>query len=76
LLANNWTAIWIYFVGPIAGMSLAGWLYRLRYRRRHGECYSLKMHMTGEPTGCQTYQVLWWSGEINNNKLAEHQPVH
>ena len=61
--ANVWTAIWIYFAGPIAGMTLAGWFYRLRYRRRYGECRSLKMHLSGQRNGCPTYEVLWWAEE-------------
>lgn len=61
--ANVWTAVWIYFAGPIAGMTLAGWLYRLRYRRRYGECRSLKMHLSGQRNGCRTYEVLWWAEE-------------
>ena len=47
LSANVWTGWWICFVGPIAGMSLAGWLYRVRYRRKHGECRSMAMHLSG-----------------------------
>ncbi len=74
LSANSWTAIWIYFVGPIAGMTLAGWLYRLRYRRRYGECYSMNMHLSGQQNGCRTYQVLWWSGEQKNDNPVDHQP--
>lgn len=59
--AHVWTGIWIYFVGPTAGMTLAGWRYRLRYRRRYGECYSMNMHFSGQRNGCRTYEVLWWT---------------
>jgi aquaporin Z len=61
LSAGQWPAIWIYFVGPTAGMALAGWLYRVRYRQQHGECKTMTMHLSGERNGCQTYAVLWWS---------------
>ncbi|ADB38541.1 MIP/aquaporin family protein [Spirosoma linguale] len=70
--ANIWTSIWIYFVGPISGMSLAGWLYRLRYRRRFGECRSMRMHLSGQRNGCQTYEVLWWAEEMNGHQIIEH----
>jgi aquaporin Z len=63
LSAGQWPAIWIYFVGPTAGMALAGWLYRVWYRRQHGECKTMAMHLSGEPNGCQTYEVIWWSEE-------------
>ena len=61
--ANAWTGIWIYFVAPVAGMQCAAWLYRKQYRRKHGECGSMKMHLSGQKHNCQTYQVLWWSKE-------------
>jgi aquaporin Z len=61
LSAGQWSAIWIYFVGPISGMWLAGALFRRNYRRQHGECKTMAMHLSGERNGCQTYDVLWWS---------------
>ncbi len=67
--ARNWTDIWIYFLGPIAGMSLAGWRYRLRYRRRYGECRSMKMHLSGQRNGCRTYEVLWWTQEATSEPI-------
>jgi aquaporin Z len=70
LSANIWTAVWIYFAGPVAGMSLAGWLYRLRYRKRHGECRTMALHLSGAQNGCQTYEVLWWAEE------SEGQPIN
>ncbi len=70
LSANVWTGVWIYFVGPIAGMALAGWGYRLRYRRRHGECYSMNMHLSGQRNGCRTYEVLWWTQD--NDEPTAH----
>ena len=63
LSANLWTGWWLYFVGPIAGMSLAGWLYRRNYRRRYGQCRTMAMHLSGQKNGCETYEVLWWSEE-------------
>ncbi|RIV24014.1 aquaporin family protein [Fibrisoma montanum] len=70
--AGVWTALWIYFVGPIAGMSLAGWLYRRQYRRRYGECRSMAMHLSGQRNGCQTYEVLWWAEDGPGKHLIEH----
>lgn len=72
LSAGVWTGWWIYFVGPIAGMSLAGWLYRKRYRRQHGECHSMTMHLSGQRKGCQTYEVLWWAEEGPDEQISEH----
>ena len=60
LTGHIWTGWWIYFVGPVAGMSLAGWLYRRWYRHRYGQCHSMAMHLSGELNGCRTYEVLWW----------------
>ncbi len=61
LSAHGMATVWIYFVGPIAGMALAGWLYRMRYRRQHGECKTMALHLSGKRNGCRTYEVLWWS---------------
>lgn len=61
LSAQVWRGLWLYFVGPISGMWLAGWLYRRNYRRQHGECRTMAMHLSGQKNGCQTYEVLWWS---------------
>ena len=66
--AGVWTAVWVYFAGPIAGMTLAGWLYRRRYRKQYGECRSMAMHLSGRPHGCRTYQVLWWAETENAEK--------
>ncbi|MBO0932320.1 MIP/aquaporin family protein [Fibrella aquatilis] len=66
--ANDWSGWWLYFLGPTAGMWLAGWLFRRRYRRLHGECRSMTMHLSGRPNGCATYQVLWWSEETPENQ--------
>ncbi|MBC8154047.1 MAG: aquaporin [Bacteroidetes bacterium] len=75
LSANLWTGWWIYFMGPIAGMSLAGWLYRQRYRRRYGECRSMALHLSGRPNGCSTYEVLWWAEDEPGKPLIEHPPT-
>ncbi len=59
LPAGIWTAWWLYFVGPILGMQLAGWIYRRYYRYTHnGECLSMKCHLSGEKHNCPTYEVL------------------
>lgn len=71
--ANVWTAVWIYFAGPITGMTLAGWLYRLRYRRRHGECRTMNMHLSGQRNGCRTYEVLWWVDEMTGREHPVNQ---
>ncbi len=63
LSANQWPGWWLYFAGPIGGMWLAGWLYRQNYRRQHGECKTMAMHLSGHKNGCETYEVLWWSEE-------------
>jgi aquaporin Z len=59
--ANNWSSIWLYFVAPISGMQLAGWLYRKNYRVKNGECESMKMHLSGEKHDSPIYKVLWFS---------------
>ena len=75
LSANVWTAVWVYFAGPIAGMTLAGWLYRLRYRRRFGECRSMNMHLSGQRNGCRTYEVLWWAEETEH-EIPDNTRTH
>ena len=72
LSAHLWTGWWLYFVGPIAGMGLAGWLYRRNYRRRYGQCRTMAMHLSGQNNGCQTYEVLWWSEEIPKTKKMDN----
>lgn len=74
--AHLWTAIWIYFAGPITGMTLAGWLYRLRYRQRYGECRSMKMHLSGQRNGCRTYEVLWWADEATGREHTVNQETN
>ncbi|GAB2584065.1 MIP/aquaporin family protein [Spirosoma areae] len=61
LSAHLWTGWWLYFVGPVSGMWLAGGLYRRNYRRRYGQCRTMAMHLSGQKNGCETYEVLWWS---------------
>ncbi len=59
LPAGIWTAWWLYFVGPILGMQLAGRVYRRYYRSTHdGECLTMKCHLSGEKHNCPTYEVL------------------
>lgn len=61
LSSGQWSGWWVYFVGPISGMWLAAWLYRRNYRRKHGECRTMAIHLSGQQNGCPTYEVLWWS---------------
>lgn len=76
LSAGVWTGWWIYFVGPIVGMSLAGWRYRRQYRRRHGECRSMAMHLSGQRNGCQTYEVLWWAENAPDKQRIDHKSTN
>lgn len=59
LPSSIWTGWWLYFAGPLAGMLLAGALYRRIYRLRHGgNCLTMKCHLSGDRHGCSTYEVL------------------
>lgn len=59
LPAGVWTAWWIYFLAPVAGMVLAGVLYRRWYRAAHdGNCLTMKCHMSGHQHDRTTYDVL------------------
>jgi aquaporin Z len=59
LPSHIWTAFWIYFVGPIGGMVLGGWLFRRVYRSQNqGDCTSMKFHLSGKKHDCKTYEVL------------------
>ena len=54
-----WVEIWLYFLGPIAGMAAGGWLFRRWYRSGHdGDCTSMKCHLSGGKHNCTTYEVL------------------
>ncbi len=44
LVARDWTALWIYFTAPPAGMLLAGQLYRLRWGVHRVFCAKLHHH--------------------------------
>lgn len=47
--AHIWTGWWLYFVGPVTGMMLAGVAYRQLYRWQHGgSCVTMRCHMSGE----------------------------
>jgi len=76
LWAGIWTGWWVYFIGPVAGMSLAGWLYRRQYRKRYGECRSMTMHLSGQRHGCSTYEVLWWAEEGPDKHVIEPSSPH
>lgn len=57
--ANVWTAWWLYFIGPVLGMNLAGYLYRRWYRATHnGNCLTMDSHLSGEKHDNKTYEVL------------------
>jgi aquaporin Z len=59
LPARVWTGWWLYFVGPVLGMLLAGYWYRKQYRRQHGgDCTTMKCHLSGAAHDCPTYEVL------------------
>jgi aquaporin Z len=44
VLANEWTALWIYFVGPPLGMLLAAQLYRVTHGQSKIFCAKLHHH--------------------------------
>lgn len=73
LPAGVWTGGWVYFLAPIGGMVLAGYVYRKWYRQAHGgNCLTMKCHMSGNPHDCGTYEVL---GPVE--LLSERQaPIH
>ncbi|MFN7117588.1 MAG: MIP/aquaporin family protein [Saprospiraceae bacterium] len=57
--ANIWTGWWLYFIGPIAAMNLAGFLYRRWYRTTHNSnCLTMDCHMAGQKHDNVTYEVL------------------
>ncbi|MCB0517792.1 MAG: aquaporin [Lewinellaceae bacterium] len=59
LPSNIWTAWWVYFIAPIGGMMLAGFIYRRWYRWSHGgNCLTMKCHLSGKKHDCETYEVL------------------
>jgi aquaporin Z len=59
LAANEWQGWWLYFIGPVSGMLLGGFLYRSRFRsKNHGSCTSMNMHLSGYKYDCATYEVL------------------
>ena len=59
LPAGIWTGWWLYFIGPIIGMQIAGYFYRLWYRKTHDDnCLTMKCHMSGEKHDSPTYEVL------------------
>jgi aquaporin Z len=59
LVANEWQGLWLYFVGPIAGMLVGGYVYRYwYYRKNNGDCSSMKFHLSGNNHNCPTYEVL------------------
>ncbi|MDX2303695.1 MAG: aquaporin [Microscillaceae bacterium] len=59
LPAGIWTGWWLYFIGPIAGMQLAGYLYRSWYRKTHEDnCLTMRCHMSGEKHNNPIYKVL------------------
>lgn len=56
--ANVWTAWLLYFTAPIIGMNLAGYLYRVWYRRRHGgNCLTMDCNMSSSANQNKVYRV-------------------
>lgn len=53
--ANEYIALWIYFVAPIAGMLLAGLLYRSIYIWRKGNCLDMMLHVNGKCDENESY---------------------
>ncbi len=59
LPAGVWTAWWLYFIGPVAGMNAAGFVFRRWYRMRHnGNCLTMECHFSGVRHGNGVYKVL------------------
>lgn len=59
LPGHVWTGWWLYFLGPVGAMLLGGWIYRRVYRLRNdGDCTGMKVHLSGNKNGCETYEVL------------------
>lgn len=57
--AHVWTAWWLYFIGPILGMNLAGFMYRRWYRMQNdGNCLTMDCHLSGQQHDNEMYQVL------------------
>jgi aquaporin Z len=57
--AHLWTGWWIYFIAPVGGMVLAGFLYRRWYRISHGgNCLTMQCHFSGNQHDRMTYEVL------------------
>jgi len=70
--ANLWTAWWLYFIAPILGMNLAGYLYRRWYRIQHnGNCLGMDAHMSGQQYDNTTYEVLGPKSLLKLEKEAE-----
>ena len=75
LPANIWTGWWVYFLAPVAGMVLAGFIYRKSYRIAHGgNCLTMKCHLSGNKHNCTTYEILGPSDLLNKPTLA-HQKI-
>jgi aquaporin Z len=57
--SGEWQGWWIYFVGPVSAMLFGGYFYRFWYRKKHhGNCTTMKMHLSGYQYDCITYKVL------------------
>ena len=46
IVSNRWTAIWIYFVGPVFGMLLAAEIFSLFNKKRQVHCTGMNPHST------------------------------
>lgn len=56
--SNEWQGWWLYFLGPVMGMLLGGFLYRTWFRyKNNGDCTSMNMHLSGFKNDCITYVI-------------------
>ena len=46
IVSNRWTAIWIYFVGPIFGMLVAAEIFSIFNKKRQVQCTGMNPHST------------------------------
>lgn len=66
-----WTGWWLYFLGPVLGMQIAGWSYRHWYRTTHdGNCLGMRCHLSGDRHNCATYEIL------GPKKLLQHEKIN
>jgi len=70
LAANEWPGWWVYFIGPVSGMLLGGFFYRIYYRHiNHGDITTMNIHLSGQKHNCDTYEVIKPKHLINERKM-------